>query len=184
MRATSGSPHMSSIIGAVRRHCHTMALYSGSPVSRSHTSVVSRWLVIPMESICDASTLFASSSSVNTPSCDDRMSAGSCSTQPGCGYTCGNCRCIRATMLPCLSTSIARDDVVPWSRAITYFLASLRGSMSSTSCNCACFLAPILRYPRPMRTACTPGCGPSRRSPGRASSARSTGRCRSRRTRP
>ena len=33
---------------AVRRSCQTMALWTGSPVSRSHTMVVSRWLVMPM----------------------------------------------------------------------------------------------------------------------------------------
>ena len=32
----------------VRLSCHTIALYTGSPVSASHTMVVSRWLVIPM----------------------------------------------------------------------------------------------------------------------------------------
>ena len=33
---------------AVRRSCHTMALQTGSPVPRSHRTVVSRWLVMPM----------------------------------------------------------------------------------------------------------------------------------------
>ena len=33
---------------AVRRSCQTMALWIGSPVSRSQTTVVSRWLVMPM----------------------------------------------------------------------------------------------------------------------------------------
>ena len=37
--------------GAVRRHCHTMALYTGLPVSFSQTTVVSRWLVMPMAAI-------------------------------------------------------------------------------------------------------------------------------------
>ena len=32
----------SSAISAVRRHCHTMALYTGSPVSLFHTIAVSR----------------------------------------------------------------------------------------------------------------------------------------------
>ena len=33
---------------AVRRSCHTMAGCSGRPVTRSHTTVVSRWLVMPI----------------------------------------------------------------------------------------------------------------------------------------
>ena len=33
---------------AVRRSCQTMALWIGLPVARSHTSVVSRWLLMPM----------------------------------------------------------------------------------------------------------------------------------------
>ena len=33
---------------AVRRSCHTMALWIGLPVLRSQTSVVSRWLVMPI----------------------------------------------------------------------------------------------------------------------------------------
>ena len=37
----------SAIIGSVRRHCQQMALHTGSPVRRSHTTVVSRWLVMP-----------------------------------------------------------------------------------------------------------------------------------------
>ena len=36
-----------SMYSAVRRHCQTMALYTHSPVSRSHSRVVSRWLVSP-----------------------------------------------------------------------------------------------------------------------------------------
>ena len=32
----------------MRRSCQTMALAIGSPVLRSHTTVVSRWLVMPM----------------------------------------------------------------------------------------------------------------------------------------
>ncbi len=38
---------MRSHSAAVRVSSHTIALYSGWPVRRSHTSVVSRWLVMP-----------------------------------------------------------------------------------------------------------------------------------------
>ena len=33
--------------GAVRRHCHTMARCTGRPEARSHSTEVSRWLVMP-----------------------------------------------------------------------------------------------------------------------------------------
>ena len=36
---------------AVRRHCQTMAGDTGSPVARSQTTVVSRWLVMPIPAI-------------------------------------------------------------------------------------------------------------------------------------
>src|SRR6266852_4072761 len=37
---------------AVRRSCQTMARAMGRPVLRSHTSVVSRWLVMPIAATC------------------------------------------------------------------------------------------------------------------------------------
>jgi hypothetical protein len=39
---------------AVRRSCQTMALWIGLPVLRSQTSVVSRWLVMPMAAMSAA----------------------------------------------------------------------------------------------------------------------------------
>ena len=41
----------SSHIAAVRRSCHTMARRTGRPVDGSHTTSVSRWLVIPIAAI-------------------------------------------------------------------------------------------------------------------------------------
>ena len=84
-RTTSGSAASSSMMGAVRRHCHTMALKTGSPVSRFQTTVVSRWFVMPMLSMSAGVRLFETRSSVRAPSWEDRMSCGLCSTQPGCG---------------------------------------------------------------------------------------------------
>ena len=84
-RATAGSPQSSSTMGAVRRHCHTMALPTGRPVSRFHTTVVSRWFVMPMASMSAGPSPCDTVSSASAPSWDDRISSGSCSTQPGCG---------------------------------------------------------------------------------------------------
>ena len=52
-RYRSWSPPPSrSISGPVRVSCHTIALPTGSPVLRSQTTVVSRWLVIPTAARC------------------------------------------------------------------------------------------------------------------------------------
>src|SRR5699024_9472164 len=40
-------PPSSTTIAWVRVSCHTIALYTGSPVVLSHTTAVSRWFVIP-----------------------------------------------------------------------------------------------------------------------------------------
>lgn len=66
---------------AVRVSSHTMALCSGRPVRRSHSSVVSRWLVMPTATTragvpaCSAASS-ASSMQVVTLA---QISSGSCS---------------------------------------------------------------------------------------------------------
>lgn len=69
----------------VRRHCHTIALYTGSPVFLFQRSVVSRWLVMPMAAICPADTPAMAMHSAATASWEDQISLGLCSTQPGWG---------------------------------------------------------------------------------------------------
>ena len=69
----------------VRRHCHTMALYTGRPVSRSHTTVVSRWLVMPIAAREEAVAPAFAIASRATASCVSQISTGSCSTHPGWG---------------------------------------------------------------------------------------------------
>ena len=46
--ARARPPRSSSQRAAVRRSCQTSARWSGSPVSGSHATTVSRWLVMPM----------------------------------------------------------------------------------------------------------------------------------------
>ena len=72
-------------IAAVRRSCQTMALAIGVPVCRSHSTVVSRWLVMPAATISLACTPAFSSASRATSHWLAKISFGSCSTQPGCG---------------------------------------------------------------------------------------------------
>ena len=70
---------------AVRRSCQTMALAIGAPVARSHSTVVSRWLVMPMPATSWAGIPACRSADCAQASCVDQISLASCSTQPGCG---------------------------------------------------------------------------------------------------
>src|SRR5512138_3618298 len=70
---------------AVLLSCHTIALQTGLPVFRSQTIVVSRWFVIPIAAIFSGVIAAFTTASVATEICDDQISKGSCSTQPGCG---------------------------------------------------------------------------------------------------
>ena len=54
-------------------------------------------------------------------SCVDQISAASCSTQPGLGKICRNSFWAVATREPRRSKTMARELVVPWSSASTYF---------------------------------------------------------------
>ena len=84
-RAWPPSLENSSTSLSVRVSCHTSALCTGSPVFLSHTSVVSRWLVMPtpaMSSALAPASLIASSI---TSLVRDQISFASCSTQPGLG---------------------------------------------------------------------------------------------------
>src|SRR5215213_3468641 len=97
-----------------------MALYTGSWVSRFHTMVVSRWLVMPMVMTSLMVSPAFTMASAATLTCVYQISLGSCSTQPGLGYSCVNSFCAMETTDPFLSNTIARELVVPWSNARTY----------------------------------------------------------------
>ena len=86
-RTVSSSPSdlSRSQMGALRRHCQTMALATGSPVRRSHMTRVSRWLVIPMATMDRGCVSDISSSSSVVSRQDSKSSFGSCSTHPGLG---------------------------------------------------------------------------------------------------
>ena len=115
----------------VRRSCQTIARPSGRPVARSQTSVVSRWLVMPIAAMSAAATPARSIAPRQVAATVDQMSSGSCSTQPDCGKCCGNSSWAVATMFSRPSKRIARLDVVPWSMARTWVnvasLAALAG---------------------------------------------------------
>ena len=100
-------------ISAVRRSCQTMARWIACPVARSHTTVVSRWLVMPMAAMSFAVTLAFFIASRQQAMVEVQMSSGSCSTQPEAGKCCGNSACADAATEMSARNTIAREDVVP-----------------------------------------------------------------------
>ena len=108
-----------SQIGALTRLCQTMAGATGWPVWRSHSTVVSRWLVTPIAATSAAAMPAVRITSRAVSSCDVQIASGSCSTSPGLGKICGNSRCATDTTRPSRPKSMARLDVVPWSSAST-----------------------------------------------------------------
>jgi hypothetical protein len=102
-----------------------MALYTGSPVFLSHTTVVSRWLVIPTAARLPEFSEALDRAWATASRVLSQISFGSCSTQPAFGKICSCSSCPTETISPEWLNTIARDDVVPWSTASTYFWASL-----------------------------------------------------------
>ena len=123
LRIVSVSPFSlrESAYSEVLLHCHTIALYTGSPECLSHTTVVSRWLVIPIEAISDALAPTFARACLATSRIVDQISSASCSTQPGFGKYCVNSFCATLHISPLLLKRIQRLLVVPASRAIMYF---------------------------------------------------------------
>ena len=82
-----------SAIGEDWRDCQTIAFAIGWPVVLSQTTVVSRWLVMPMPAIASGRI----PDSINAPAMTDwtefQISLALCSTQPDFGKYCGNSFC-------------------------------------------------------------------------------------------
>jgi hypothetical protein len=76
---------------AVRRHCQTIALCTASPLRRSHSTAVSRWLVMPIAAISEGlhSLRAAGAQGLLT---EAQIASASCSTQPGFGKCWGTRR--------------------------------------------------------------------------------------------
>ena len=103
--------------GAVLRSCQTIALWTGSPVAASHTMVVSRWFVIPIAARSAPPIPIFFNASTATSFSEDQISIGSCSTRPGLGKYWVNSFCATLMIDPALSKTMAREELVPWSRA-------------------------------------------------------------------
>ena len=79
-----------SQVFVVLRSCHTIAGLIAFPVFLFHTSVVSRWLAIPIDAISLAFRLTFLIALRTVSITEFQISSGSCSTQPGCGKYCSN----------------------------------------------------------------------------------------------
>ncbi len=106
--------------GAVRRHCQTIAGATGSPVRRSHTIVVSRWLVMPIAATSAAWTREEASTARAASIWAVQIRRASCSTHPACGYPQSMGRDSIAMRRPSASYTAARADVVPSSSERMY----------------------------------------------------------------
>ena len=82
--------------------------------------VVSLWLVMPIPAISSPFMPNVVIASATTDASELQMSFGLCSTQPGFWKCCGNSFCEVAQMWPSWSKMIAREELVPWSRARIY----------------------------------------------------------------
>ena len=88
LRRTISSPPLLRIFSrapAVRRSCHTMALWTGRPVARSQRTIVSRWLAMPIAARSAAARPACSRASRAASRVVVQIASASCSTKPGCG---------------------------------------------------------------------------------------------------
>ena len=106
-------------IRSVRVSCQTIALPYGRPVLRFHTTVVSRWLVMPSAARSDGPRLAWFSAVEMTDWQRSQISTGLCSTQPARGRICSCSSWCLATSFPEWSKIMNRELVVPWSTAPT-----------------------------------------------------------------
>src|SRR5690606_21340378 len=115
VRSRNHSASSARTSSSVRVSCQTIAWCTGWPVARSHTSVVSRWLVMPT-----ATGVAEPSASATTASTLVQISSASCSTQPGRGKIWRCSRWATDTIWPAESKTLQRLEVVPWSIAAMY----------------------------------------------------------------
>ncbi len=112
-RGSCPASRNSSQRAAVRRSCQTSALWTGSPVSGSHATTVSRWLVIPIASRLAGSPFASASACEATRLVTSQISVASCSTQPGRGKCWRNSLYARPRILPSRSKTRQVVPVVP-----------------------------------------------------------------------
>lgn len=90
-----------------------MAGAMGSDDARSHTTVVSRWSVMPTPATDAAATPLRRNASTAVCRWDSQISSGSSSTHPGRGYSEWISRCALPSTRPSRAITSARELVVP-----------------------------------------------------------------------
>ena len=116
---------------AVRRSCQTMALWIARPVRRSHTTTVSRWLVMPSAAMSAAASPAAASAcrAVASTVGPDLLGIVFDPARPADRSAANSCWAV-ATGATAASNTMLRVDVVPWSmtrmcRAMAFLPCSL-----------------------------------------------------------
>src|SRR5699024_724339 len=125
------SPASSSQMRWVRVSCQTIALWTGSPVALSHTTAVSRWLVMPTAASRWRLMSAFTSALPTTARVVFPISFAAGWPQAECGKIWSCSFCPRATIWPAWSKMIARVEVVPWSIDMMYMVWSFIGTPSS-----------------------------------------------------
>src|SRR5215203_2120494 len=95
--------------------CQLIAFCNGSPVVRSHSTVVSRWFVMPTATTSATVSCAVASASATTCCTLCQISSGSCSTHPGRGKMCWCSTWLTETTRARWSKIRQRDEAVPWS---------------------------------------------------------------------
>src|SRR3954470_13690033 len=118
--APDGSPAASRApASVVLVSCQTIAWWTGRPVRRSQTTVVSRWSLIPTAASARASAPMSRSATRTQVRTRSMISSASCSTQPGRVVIWACSSWWLATGCPVRSNRRERLLVVPWSMAAT-----------------------------------------------------------------
>ena len=94
-------------------------LWTGRPVRRDQTTVVSRWSLMPTAASARASAPASCNATRMQVRTRSRISSASCSTQPGRGVIWACSSWWLATGCPVRSKRMQRLLVVPWSMAAT-----------------------------------------------------------------
>ena len=97
----------------MRVSCQTIALWTGRPVRRDQTTVVSRWSLMPTAASARASAPASRSATRMQVRTRSRISSASCSTQPGRGVIWACSSWWLATGCPARSKRMQRLLVVP-----------------------------------------------------------------------
>ena len=112
------APRSAAQASAVRRSCQTMALWIGLPVARSQTTVVSRWLVMPMPAMSlGARRRPSPSRRARSRPWSTRFPPDRARPSPAPDRSARIPAAPTATGASAASNTIARVEVVPWSMA-------------------------------------------------------------------